>query len=363
MNEAIQLLLKFPSLLPRNGQLTEFDGYLNINRTDYEIHLSQVNGKPFLEINEKLSTFRQDIDHLSDIYTNPLNFLDALSETISSKTSSAIKKNLADFYRQVLTEYAEFREFYINLQSCVITPDLSEVSITTLDECDRQHALTVAIDGTFRIARHDLPDRDDFAKPSASLSVLYETFVKAIEELQPYLYLMDRFDSAAWVLDPETPKPKDCYRRIAFDSSISVVITVDPWKPDGIPSLQFLGPERLTNSFRSKVSSNVENWDYKADTFDEILRLLEMEHFPPKPTLDRGEVVLFSTGECCICFSSRLNQKLPEIVCTNPSCEQVFHVECLYQWLVSIAAKTRQTFNELHGECPNCEKHISCPLP
>lgn len=364
----MQILLEYPSLLPKNAELTEFYGYLNIHATDYEIHLLLENGKPTLKMNEELSKFQNDIIRLTNTCTDPLHFLNSLTEIISSKTACSVKRNLSDSYRHILTEYTEFREFYINLNSCMISEDLSAITLTTLDEYGRTHKLSIKVNYdtgnvTFNISRHDLPDKEDFTTPNTSLSVLYETFLKAIEELQPYLNLMDQFDSNCWILDPETPKPKDCYRRIAFDNNISMVITINPWKCNGIPSLQFLGSERLVSNFRSKVSNNLENWDFKADTFGEVLKLLEMSSFPSKPQMDHREEVLYNTGECCICFSLRLNEKLPEVICSNPSCEQFFHIECLYQWLVSIAAKTKQTFNELHGDCPNCEKHISCPLP
>lgn len=60
--------------------------------------------------------------------------------------------------------------------------------------------------------------------------------------------------------------------------------------------------------------------------------LLELEQFPTKPeTSKEDELLLCDTGECCICFSLRLEDLLPEIICQNPSCKQYFHKECLYQ--------------------------------
>lgn len=40
------------------------------------------------------------------------------------------------------------------------------------------------------------------------------------------------------------------------------------------------------------------------------------------------------TGECCMCYQTHLNEKLPEIICENPSCESYFHTECLYQVII-----------------------------
>lgn len=55
------------------------------------------------------------------------------------------------------------------------------------------------------------------------------------------------------------------------------------------------------------------------------------ESLPEKPTNTDDAGLLVTSGECCICFSFRLDGKLPDVVCPNRSCEVVFHTLCLYQ--------------------------------
>lgn len=54
-----------------------------------------------------------------------------------------------------------------------------------------------------------------------------------------------------------------------------------------------------------------------------------MPFFPIKPEegTDDGE----EKNECVMCYQIHFNEKLPNIVCENPTCESKFHTECLYQ--------------------------------
>lgn len=65
---------------------------------------------------------------------------------------------------------------------------------------------------------------------------------------------------------------------------------------------------------------------------DETLKIVAgVDSLPKRPSEVINTDLLYNTGECCICFCSKLDGRLPEIVCPNPSCEECFHVQCLYQ--------------------------------
>lgn len=360
-------VLKYPSILPVGSQQTEFEGYLLVNGIDYKLHIKLENGKPTLTMNPQLQQFEEAISHLPQCL-NIVTFLDDLKSLIRSRTTRQSHKNMSEIYRHILTEYVELREFYINMHKCTISQDLSEIKISRLDECDRVHELVIHADfnetaRVFKVAQHGFPEKKDaeLFQSHNSLKVIYENFVALIEKLQNFFNVMDSLDCNCWILDPDKPSKKDCYRRIGLDINVSMTITIDPWSNASIPNLQFLGPERLVQGFRQNVAENLINWNSDTDVVQEILKLLGLSHFPARPTeTNKEEILLCNTGECCICFSLRLNEKLPDIICENASCEQVFHRECLYQWLVSV--NSVQIFNDLCGQCPNCEKSILCPL-
>ncbi|KAG5864051.1 hypothetical protein JTB14_021110 [Gonioctena quinquepunctata] len=101
-----------------------------------------------------------------------------------------------------------------------------------------------------------------------------------------------------------------------------------------MPEIKFLGPERLVEVYRRIINNNLENWDQNNDTFTEILHLIGITKFPQKNIArSDGNNMLLMSGDCCICFSSQLNDKLPEVICANKLCENCYHVECLYEFL------------------------------
>lgn len=61
------------------------------------------------------------------------------------------------------------------------------------------------------------------------------------------------------------------------------------------------------------------------------LDFLGLQKFPLKETVKQSSNAMFEDGECCICFSLRREEKLPDVVCSNPRCSLVYHNKCIYQ--------------------------------
>lgn len=114
-----------------------------------------------------------------------------------------------------------------------------------------------------------------------------------------------------------------------LDQNLSLVVIIDPLNVRARPELKFLGPERLVNQYLERLNEKLEDWDENCDLLDGLLNILGLEKFPQKPKCDKD--VLMDVGDCCICFSLRLDGKMPEIICGNKSCENFFHVQCLYE--------------------------------
>ncbi|KAF5291740.1 hypothetical protein FQA39_LY14228 [Lamprigera yunnana] len=364
MDNNIRILLNYPLLLPRNENLDDLDGYINVNGLDYKVHVQKVAGKVRL-VNEARYAKR-----LQNKYNDIFEFLTELHRELAAitvNTSANESRNPTDRYRRVLAEYIEFRNFRIDMKTCTLSSDLNTITCTTADQQDRIHSVTIFADYEdesvqFSIVNHSLPEKTNTLTSNASLCVVYNKFLALVQELQMFLDLMENFDNFSQVMDPKKPTTKDVHRCISVDCDVSIVVTVNPWACDKAPGLQFLGPERFVECYRSKVTKNLPDWNLKGNPFEELLKLLELETFPHQQK-DAANVVLYDRGECCICFSYKLNEKLPKLVCKNIACEQFFHVDCLYQWLVTLGAKVKRSFNEMHGKCPNCEKDIFCPIP
>lgn len=148
--------------------------------------------------------------------------LDFIKATIEQKTANDRLQNHTHIYQKVLNEYYEFTRFFINCKACDISKDLTSISLTKLDEENREHSLKISIDynetdDIFSIAFCDIPEHtqnENLFKKFNSLVTLYNQFQTTIELLQPFWELMETFDSNCSILDPERPKRGDKYRRI-----------------------------------------------------------------------------------------------------------------------------------------------------
>ncbi|CAG9767716.1 unnamed protein product [Ceutorhynchus assimilis] len=300
-------------------------------------------------------------------FQNVLEVLNKIHKHLETEKPLINLENHCEIYRKVIHEYSEFTKFFLHLKTSKLLQDLSAITASITDSNYREHSVKITVDFTqktsdiFEISEFDLPQRiQDTFKPNENLIVLFDQFLARIERLQPYFDLMEEFDRNTTVLDPEKPKRSDSHRRIWLGENISTIITIDPYNVFQRPNFKFLGPEYLVESYSNHLNNNLGNWVCQENIFQGILDLLGLEDFPKRPTTKNQHNLLVDYGECSICFSLRLNEKLPEVICTNKRCEKFYHNECLYGWFVASNAKI--VFNAISGNCPNCEKTISCPV-
>ncbi|KAL3269230.1 hypothetical protein HHI36_008311 [Cryptolaemus montrouzieri] len=161
---------------------------------------------------------------------------------------------------------------------------------------------------------------------------------------------MDIIDANSYVIDPSDRLRKYNFRRIWLQENVCVIITIDPFSVNTCPHFAFLGPDRLVNEFRSELNKNLEEWNNSGDIFCEILQVLGIEKFPGKSYMSEHctTELLKEDSDCSICFCSDLNGKLPEIVCNNKCCENFYHKDCLYEWLLSINSKKFLMRSKVH---------------
>nr|XP_023015192.1 E3 ubiquitin-protein ligase FANCL-like [Leptinotarsa decemlineata]XP_023015193.1 E3 ubiquitin-protein ligase FANCL-like [Leptinotarsa decemlineata]XP_023015194.1 E3 ubiquitin-protein ligase FANCL-like [Leptinotarsa decemlineata]XP_023015195.1 E3 ubiquitin-protein ligase FANCL-like [Leptinotarsa decemlineata]XP_023015196.1 E3 ubiquitin-protein ligase FANCL-like [Leptinotarsa decemlineata]XP_023015197.1 E3 ubiquitin-protein ligase FANCL-like [Leptinotarsa decemlineata]XP_023015198.1 E3 ubiqu len=368
--DEIELLLNYPLMSKslQDGTIT-YSGFIEINNTDYKVSVQQVSEKTFvLHLPHNLKHLKRKFSNIMQQQsTNSIvSYLDSLTVYIKSKIPSSEPSTHCDIYKQVLHEYYELTRFYVNLKKCHLARDLSKINISTEDDQNRTHSVEITVNyenkDIFQITDYDLPQDKDTLKASSNLREVYEQFHRSVDNLQSFFNLMEVVDTNSCILDPVHPKKRHNYRRIWIGENISMILTVDPLNVSRIPEIKFLGPEPLVEAYRTTINGNLKKWDQNNDTFSEILHLIGITEFPQKKaTVNVGDDLLIMSGDCNICYSSRLNDKLPEIICKNKFCENYYHTECLYEWLMSVNA--RRFFTEVIGNCPNCEKNITCPIP
>lgn len=185
---------------------------------------------------------------------------------------------------------------------------------------------------------------------------VYEEFQRLILHCQGLWNILDEIDSETWVLEPEKPLRKDVYRRIALGSGASLLVTLDPNNPQEIPSCRFLGSDRMIKPLEDKFLSGLQDWNMAQSLLQNLKSILEID-FPTATEEQREEF----REECGICYMYRFNDNATDKMCDDVRCSRPFHTICLYEWLKELPS-SRQSFDVLFGNCPYCEKPITCKI-
>ncbi|XP_066148809.1 E3 ubiquitin-protein ligase FANCL-like isoform X1 [Euwallacea fornicatus] len=376
MERSLDWILKYPHMRVRGVEDAHecllIHGKMLINNTDITISLLQttiVKGEYQYILQNipnvsktTIANIRNDLSSLK--FKNTVEALDRIQDILEAGVSKKKLENYSQIYRTVLQEYSELTKFFFNFNSHKLSYDLSSINVDVKDSKLRIHSVGIKINYAepteiFQLADIDLPEGEAIHNNN-SLVALFEEFIARIELLQPFFNLMEDFDRNTSILDPEKPRKCDAYRRIWLGENISVIITVDPFNIFQRPDIRFLGPEKSVEPYNTNFNNNFGNWALTENIFQAVLDLLGIEAFPKRETMKSATSLLVEYGECSICFSLRVDGKLPDIICENSCCAQFYHGKCLYEWLVCLNAK--RTFNNVSGNCPNCEKIISCPI-
>jgi len=241
-----------------------------------------------------------------------------------------------------------------------VNPDLTQIELKYNDERDKTHTLRISVPPNYPSSlptvSANLPD--DWEPPStSSILSIYTSWVEAVQSFIPAWEALKELDRNCWVLDPDPPTFSHLFRRLVLATSVSLHVTVDSSNPAGLPVLRFLGADALIAPLRQSLSENLELWDESDPLLMNLERVLGVElPCPARSTKEEWSV------ECGICYSYRLDDKLPNKTCDDTRCCQPFHDTCLFEWLRTLP-NARSTLNTVFGECPYCSRPIQCQRP
>ena len=140
--------------------------------------------------------------------------------------------------------------------------------------------------------------------------------------------------------------------------------------------LRFMGSEATVSKMRQMLHTNIEEWYVlsfsviRADIQHTITHCSHVYRDPTDKPLNnirrvlnvtfpaRSELSEQSGIECAICYTSRVNDALPDRVCDDTNCCKSFHSKCLLEWLRSVPS-SQQSFDTVFGRCPYCTHPIN----
>lgn len=203
-----EVMLYHPNLIPN---------ILILQSRDVNLHIIQQKTGENVTYNLETQFGTQLDQKIAGIkVTNITDYIDNIVTILRHST-----KNHVNSFKRILHEYSEFTRFYINIKNCNISDDLSQISVTSVDEGGREHSLTITVDlgenkDIFKPVNLDIPEQysKQFPEKFSNLTEIYSKFLGTIEELQTFFDVMEEIDENCGVLDPEKPSRKDCHRRI-----------------------------------------------------------------------------------------------------------------------------------------------------
>jgi len=244
-----------------------------------------------------------------------------------------------------------------------VSRDLTQVKLTHVDARERSHSLQLNLPlnypagGGQPVVGANLPDGWDLELDTSHLGRIYDGWVEAVDSYQDVWRELEELDRCCWCLDPDPPTRAHLYRRIVVAASVSLHITIDPSCPSALPVVRFLGADARISPLRQCLSSNHEMWDPADPVLTNLERVLGVE-MPGPADSNREEWGV----ECGICYTYKLEDRLPNKTCDDTRCCQPFHDNCLFEWLRTMP-NARSTLNTVFGDCPYCSRPIQCQRP
>lgn len=373
--QTFQKIIKdFPCLVPQDSNLTEYAGFLYVRQRQFRIALSSDCSR-FDADKQLINILGSDIDVVTerlksaaDTHDFLVELRDLIERAISKKHSGEPFLKEADlppafYYEHLLSEIEALG--WNRVES--IDRTMRSLDLSIMDSAQRKHTIQVLLPVDYPrelpTCKASLPQ--DLTPKLGQHEILkdvlrqYELF---IEMFQDFFRVMEDFDNNTCVLEPEHPTWRETYRRVCIGKHCSVRVEIDPRAPiSGFPECRFLGSENAIAPFKQHLNQNIHKWNITGDTLprENLESVLEI-HFPSRESLmkDTEDVLL---DECGICYSYRLDDRVPDIACDLKECSKPYHRTCLVDWLRALP-DTRESFGTISGNCVYCENPIAVSM-
>lgn len=362
-----------PLLVPLDTDGLLYDGFIVVYGDEYRLKVVlPSNGqlaKARLEGDLKLRNVLNKVSDVVQLRLNESSSLPEFLQELQAILENQLKKTVPDLsvakppkYYALLIEELNSTGWHRLVHVDAL---LGEVHVKFVDKGNREHILKLEFPDEYPEkppkANADLPIPFEInwtKQQGQTLFGILNQYDQCLEQYQLLWSILEDVDGQLWVLDPEQPRRSDVTRRVALGNCSSLIFTVDPLNPKARPTWQLLGSDKVIDPLQETLNCNFErDWDVNLGLVENWRNLLRIE-MPSRLTSKLEDIQV----DCAICYSYKLADNIPEVSCAEKRCKQVFHAVCLYEWLKSCST-SRQTYNIIFGECPQCAQAITCKVP
>ena len=359
----------FQCIVPDDSHFSSFSGFITVASTDFPIRVSkdcsrfESDGRIFELIGSR-KALEDRLAFSADIYDFLVELRDLLERALTKqrKTANHSKQSLppAQYYECILSEIAQIGWDHV----ASMHQDMTSIDLQVSDKQERDHMITVLLPYDYPmssprfITSLPLPFELKWEK-QYSLKTVMKKFEAEVQRFNNFFRVMDDFDTKSWVLEPEHPTRRDLYRRLALGKQCSIRIEIDARAPiKGFPECRFLGAESAIAPFRRRLNENIHQWDMSGDVLprENLERILQVQ-FESRSEKEQAQTEELNV-ECGICYTYRLEDRVPDVACDLEKCAKPYHKECLAEWLRALP-DTRESFGTITGKCVYCEEPIS----
>lgn len=351
-------------IFPSNSNKTQYCGFIEANEIEYYIEL--LFSKPFqnvrlkseYKLQQKLKNYSEDLKDILEKSKTPQEFAKLLQKLVC-KITEPVKQSIPVEHLTTLVRHIE-DVGWANVED--VNNNFTDITFTASDVAGRKHMLVLHPSANFPkqcpeiTTKLPLPFRPQWGGFFSSLKSIYQQFVEILPIYQRFWDEIDELQQKCWIIEPDKPSFSARDYRISFGSSSSALLTIDPLHPENVPECRFLGAEASVLPIREKFMGNIQEWNETLSVYQNLRNILQMD-FPQKSTNQAFDVAL----QCGICYEYKLANNLPDQACNEPRCGQLFHNDCLVEWIQSVPG-AKQSFQTLFGECPYCNGSITVKL-
>ncbi|KAJ2663187.1 hypothetical protein IWW48_001508 [Coemansia sp. RSA 1200] len=144
------------------------------------------------------------------------------------------------------------------------------------------------------------------------------------EELDECWKLLDDIDNSFCVLQPQSPKRSELWRRVAVGRLASALVEVSSDR--FYPRITVYGPSSIAEPLNAKARATPTVWSSTRMARENVETILGLQ-LPEPESFDQRDIKL----ECGICFAYRIEGEDADQVCSSDPCAQPFHRSCLIQ--------------------------------
>ncbi|KAJ2692459.1 hypothetical protein GGH99_001722 [Coemansia sp. RSA 1285] len=325
--DRIEFFKSFPLLPPQSLDPLVAKGCIELDENgeciQIAIDVSAANGiycvdaiESTPEVSQYLASKKNELDIRFKQCTSALSFVKEIQHVLNGALERSAK-HTSKFYSRLIDD-CEQHVGWENVDS--FDRETQILTLWLYDASKRRHNVYANF-----ISESFSSDIEDESVPmEIGICRYLEALGKKCEELGECWKMLDDIDNSFCVLQPQSPKRSELWRRVAVGRLASALVEVSSDR--FYPRITVYGPSNIAEPLNAKAKATPTVWSSTRTARENVETILGLQ-LPEPESFDQRDIKL----ECGICFAYRVEGEDADQVCSSDPCAQPFHRSCLIQ--------------------------------